>query len=735
MRRARVLLAGLGLAALSVLPALAQAQRRPPTIRPGMAGQMSRQPPPRPTGSSQVPAGDVLGHVGVSVAERLLAGDEQARRRAVRRLVADGTPQALDLLERVFEPGAPLTRDLRARIEAARGLGPHLAQDGPRQLVLRSLIDGATQAAGGDEAELGALLRDTAALVLARSGGARGVEALAGLVRQGGQVGAAAGRALLAAPPESIEGLAGPRAQPSAVVAELLAGLGDLRALPFLRRSVRQGEPTARAASLVAMATLGDAEAPIIAREWARAEDSLPRLAAAQALDGPEARVLLAALLDDEATRDAALGLALDRPGPELARALGKLAAARGPSRDRAIVALGRCGGQEAAASLGALLTDEAAAPLAALGLALSPGDDARQALEKALADPPTRLVALRAATARALALGDRPAGLFEAALALGGGSPSERAAAAFAQVALGKKDAAGFLADPVLAPAAARALLARGRGVDELLGPLMQGGDLISPDAVSPTDRSRRDALGLALLSRPDGGPLPSRTLLGWVDEGGALGPLAARAIGARGGEDTRTRVTEMLRSGDPQIRSHVALGLGRSPDPDATGRLTETYTFETDPLVRRAIVRALSRRDDPLRRGTLELAAGLDPDATTRSLARAALGGRRAPDTVTGELVAWISVRGAGSGAASFRLERPDGLALPVVADPDGALLVPGLPAGPSHASFVPPPAPLPAASLPATSASAASAAALPPASASVALPLSPSAPLPSP
>jgi hypothetical protein len=39
---------------------------------------------------------------------------------------------------------------------------------------------------------------------------------------------------------------------------------------------------------------------------------------------------------------------------------------------------------------------------------------------------------------------------------------------------------------------------------------------------------------------------------------------------------------------------------------------------------------------------------------------------------------------VRGAPPRAA--RLVRADGLAVPVVADPDGVLLVPGLPAGPA-------------------------------------------------
>jgi hypothetical protein len=53
----------------------------------------------------------------------------------------------------------------------------------------------------------------------------------------------------------------------------------------------------------------------------------------------------------------------------------------------------------------------------------------------------------------------------------------------------------------------------------------------------------------------------------------------------------------------------------------------------------------------------------------------------------------VAWVSIeaghperRSAAGPAPPVRVVRADGVAVPVVADPDGALLVPGLPPGPA-------------------------------------------------
>jgi len=105
-------------------------------------------------------------------------------------------------------------------------------------------------------------------------------------------------------------------------------------------------------------------------------------------------------------------------------------------------------------------------------------------------------------------------------------------------------------------------------------------------------------------------------------------------------------------------------------------------------------AIVRALSRRREAQREKTLVWARDLDPDEGVRALARAALAGRVLDDPrppARGEIV-WVTLSPNDPRAADMasgrtaRLVRSDGLSVPVVADPDGVLLVPGLPAGES-------------------------------------------------
>jgi hypothetical protein len=129
----------------------------------------------------------------------------------------------------------------------------------------------------------------------------------------------------------------------------------------------------------------------------------------------------------------------------------------------------------------------------------------------------------------------------------------------------------------------------------------------------------------------------------------------------------------------------------------------LVNAYRFEDDVGVRRAIVRALSRRGEVQRTSTLEVARDLDPDPGVRGLARAALAGRElaAPavpargGASTG--VAWIV--GASTEAARGglllpgRVVRADGVAVPIVSDGDGSALVPGLPAGPGQLQMSPP------------------------------------------
>jgi hypothetical protein len=104
--------------------------------------------------------------------------------------------------------------------------------------------------------------------------------------------------------------------------------------------------------------------------------------------------------------------------------------------------------------------------------------------------------------------------------------------------------------------------------------------------------------------------------------------------------------------------------------------------------------------------RRAILVLARDLDPDASVRALAASALEGRVLDlSTWTYDRaapVAWITVLvgdgtparpGAPQPARAGRIGVDGGLAVPVIADPDGALLVPGMAIGPSSLVLAPP------------------------------------------
>lgn len=627
--------------------------------------------------------GDLSRHFGASVTDRLLASrSPEERLRGIQRLAAEGSSQALDRLVRALEPGAVLSKDLRVRIEVVRALRFHLDQDGPRQVVVRALLDGATLASGSRDAELASLLRDTAAISLSRYGGVQGAEVLVGLLRQGGVVASAASNALVARPPEQFSTLIGAQPPGSVEVIHLLMSLGDLRAIPSLRSSVRMGEPDVRAMSLVALATLGDGEAPLIARQWVKDSDPLPKMAAIRALlltSPAEGRAALAPLLRESSSRDTALRLALDGPGTELVKELSELCLDRSVSieqRSLAIQALGRVGDEDAVKTLELLLPSPQGRE-AALALALAPGDPARKALERALTGE-RKVLALRAAVVRALVLRDAPSGLLDAADAIWKSNTS-RETSVFAWVALGKRlPTDKDFQSPTLLGAAARGALA--------IGPKALASLLDELEREPGGERVHREVLALGLLAKPDGGRLSTQVLIGWVDEGGAAAPLAARALAVRDDEVTLERVARLLQGGAPQLRVHTALGLGRSPRPDAVGRLVDAYRYEVDARVRRAIVRALSWRSEPRRMEVLKLAAEVDPEEMVRRLARLAVQGQKIPEQVSGDLVGWLQVEG-GQGAAMLRWERPDGLVLPVMTEEDGALLVPGLSSAPSH------------------------------------------------
>ncbi|WP_437659390.1 HEAT repeat domain-containing protein [Sorangium sp. So ce1182] len=707
----------LGLAAALAATALAGAAAPQPVTRTARAPQAEE--------SSGAPAAvepgasPLRGSLGVPVAERLLASsDPEARLRGIERLGSIGTEQAIDALLAALEQGAPAARDPKARLAAVRALAPHAPRDSVRQLLSRELADGGAPARSA-ASPLGELLRGTAALALARSGDKRALAALVNAIVQGGAAGEAAARALKAYPPASLQLLLGSRKRLEPALVAFLGELGDLRALAALRPMLEGGDRAAQVAAARALARLGDEAALAKARAWLRRPE--PGLLEASAevlvqLGAPEAPDAVAALLGSELARLEGLRLAelapAERLVPALARALPLLPE---DARPRAVAAIGRAGGAEAARQLRRLSIERPElATAAAFALATAPGAEARAAVAemidgpRAAKDADFRRLGLRAGVVRGLALRDAPEALegrLLAALAAPRGS-SDRAVAAFGAVALGLRDAGEVVGecspascDRAAVHAAARGALARGERALAALAPLFA--ELAAPGGGGAPDAAAISA-GVALLAAPRGGAVATSRLAALAEAGGPLAPLAARALAARDDEVIRGRLKRLLEGSDPVVRAHVALGLGSDPMPDSVSLLARAYRFEDDVAVRRAIVRGLSRRAEVQRRRVLEAARDLDPDEGVRALARAALSGvdRRALDApsalATG--VVWVAIvpndRSAAASASSrpARLVRPDGLAVPVVADPDGVLLVPGVPPGVSSVLLAP-------------------------------------------
>jgi HEAT repeat protein len=721
--------------------------------------------------------------VGIAVGKKLLDGpDSAARVRGVERLGAIGTSEAIEALVETLEQGTALGRDMRARLTAVRVLAPHAKKDRVRVALAKEMAD-----AGADrtpEPELGPLLRDTAALALARSGDKRALDLLVNALVVGGGAGEAAARALRAAPPASLSPLLDNRKGMPAALCAFLGELGDLRALGRLRALLRDQDVAVRAAAAVSLAKLGD-ETPLgLARGWVfgaearrppagakAAPPSAPsdaRLARAGTevlvrLGAPDAPRAVNALLASDTGRTEGVRMALLAPSPALADAL-VTAMPRLPEDEalRAVVALGRAGGPVALGPLAGLMMRAVDRPAfagaAASALAQMPDERARLALEAAAtarSSPELERLIARAGVVRALALGDPPSRLESDLRRLAASrDATHRAVGVFGLVATGAEHADSYLeracADRLGCEATTVHAIARGalaRGPDALasllellerlartdLQPVARAGAAPSPLAAGGAASSLLIAAGVGLLVAPSGGELATARLAEWAEGGGPLAPLAARALPSRDDEVVRPRIKRLLEGTDPVVRAHAALGLARDPEPDAASLLASTYRFEEDASVRRAVVRALSLRNEVQRRAVLELARDLDPDESVRALATSALAGRRLEPTwgkpCRGAPVAWIEVDASepppalpASRAASraramvalaiargARVVRADGLAAPVVADPDGVLLVPGMTLGPSGVQLAPSAAPSEAAAAPAPAATA--------------------------
>jgi hypothetical protein len=177
----------------------------------------------------------------------------------------------------------------------------------------------------------------------------------------------------------------------------------------------------------------------------------------------------------------------------------------------------------------------------------------------------------------------------------------------------------------------------------------------------------------------------VPTPLLLELVHDASPGSLLAACALSARKDADLLPLVRELLGSGDPWLRAHALLGLARARDPDALGLIENAYRFEPDEGVRHAAVVALSRRSEVVKARTLRLAAELDAAQSVRAAARLALSGQALLQTALGPDTAWLELTqnpGLAPGAApAAQLRMGFGLALPVVADPDGVVALAGV------------------------------------------------------
>jgi hypothetical protein len=621
--------------------------------------------------------GDLGRRFGVKVAEkRLNSRDPGEELRAVQRLARIGTEQSFDILLR------HKLQDPHAKLELVRSLLPYRDNESALKLVIQQL----TNSISKPSATVGTLIRDTAAITLAKWGKRESISALGGFVRQGGQAAEAAQLALLAYPPQRLDWLLGEHAAPSAYLSELLGKLGDMRALPYLRSAMRSTDTDTRLRTLLAMARLGDAQSAMIARTWVNIKHSQAQLISVQVLcllSPSEGRTELAKLLKNKKIQHEALDLAKRSPGPELVAGLTPLLQ-QPETRQAAIVALSRSGPAGVQALI-PLLEQPNVAHIVAHSLALSRAKEARLALEKALTSSKTRALAIRAGVVREQVLHDSLSGMSSAIKQALQGNSSEQSAAQFAQVALGKHTPTikEITKDSQWLATWSRAILAEDPNHIRTWLPIL---------AKSPADKY--PALALALLEQPDGGSLSSETLLIWLEEGSARSPLAARALAIRDNRSLRARLVSLMTGGDPQIRAHIALGWAQSSDSSAAGRLADAYRTELNTSAREAIVRGLAQRKEGIAQRALYLAAAVDPSTTIRATAQSARKGRSVPLYRKGNLISWVQVQSNSPKElavnSAFRWQRPDGLVVPVYPDNDGTLMMPGLPGGLSEVTL---------------------------------------------
>lgn len=652
-----------------------------------------------------------VGRFGVARLERWLASEDPAvRRRAIERLGELGTTAALErLTSYAFERRAQLVG--RECLALARALAPHAA-DTKVQLVLAMLLNQSpSKSAGPEEAALSELWRGAAALSLAAEGGDAALAVLGRALRTAGSTAALAADALLAHPPEVLTPLLDAPGEATPALARLLGELGDQRAFHTLRGWVRGGTNELRGAAALALTELGHFETVPLGASWLKEGPAELRDAGLEILllaQDARAEPVLRGWIEGSDVGLSQQRRLLEYPSPGLAAAL-VARVERGAPEAWPWALLGRVGGAAAAERLLRGLGEEASAFGAAHALSRWSGGGIQAGLASALGSGVAPALVLRVVALRARSYGEQYPALESRARELASAErASDRAAAAWVHALSSPRAALEELAsgDALRVAAAASHVLWFG---DDVCQAALRAAARAEPGPV-------RSALAACLRSPRARGEVTSELLWSLVAEAGGARPLALRALAARNDPGLWAALSSYLDHPDPLLREHVALGLGESDRPSAVGYLTRRLAEEADEGVRHALVIALGAHVTSNQGGRaaerwLTLAERLDPSQRVRAAARLARGGVRLADPGRGSEVLWARLLGdaaersepAASPADAADVEAPavpaapprvaspglpalvavaPGLAIPVLADPAGLLVIPGLP-----------------------------------------------------